>query len=130
MKTFLTAGMVLLPQLLFAGTDCRVKEFPDHYLATCDGDSKGAAVQPLPEQQRSSNPAPEPQPAGAPAPAPAVPPATGPQATGSPGTEQAEVPAPLDPAAAKPAISQRTRDKQRVERMKEIKRQTIIDSQQ
>jgi hypothetical protein len=32
--------MVVFPHLLFAGTDCSVKEFPDHYLATCIGDEK------------------------------------------------------------------------------------------
>jgi hypothetical protein len=33
-------GILLMPQLLFAGTDCWVKEFPDHYLASCVGDEK------------------------------------------------------------------------------------------
>lgn len=39
--------MVLLPQLLFADTDCWVKEYPDHYLAVCTGDEK---AEPVPRQ--------------------------------------------------------------------------------
>ena len=47
MKTIIVAVMVLLPQLLFADTDCWVKEYPDHYLAVCNGDEK---LEPAPNQ--------------------------------------------------------------------------------
>jgi hypothetical protein len=46
MKKFIlisVAGMVLLPHLLFAGTKCSFKEYPDHYLATCIGDEKAVS---------------------------------------------------------------------------------------
>jgi hypothetical protein len=132
MKKLLTAGMVLLPQLLFAGTDCRVKEYPDHFLAICDGDGKGGAGQQLPAQQAAPSPLPEQLQAKEKTSVPvlAIPPATGNQATGSPGTKEVDAGKAPDSAAEKPAVSQRTRDMQRVERMKEIKRQTILDNLQ
>jgi len=44
MKKIIALGIVLVPQLLFAGTDCSVKEYPDHYLAECAGDEKAVYV--------------------------------------------------------------------------------------
>ena len=38
MKKIIAAGLVLLPQLLFAGTECSVNEYPDHYYVYCLGD--------------------------------------------------------------------------------------------
>ena len=38
MKKIIVACLVLLPELLMAGTDCTIKEFPDHYLVECIGD--------------------------------------------------------------------------------------------
>ncbi len=48
MKKIIVAVMVLLPQVLFAQTDCWVQEYPDHYLAVCNGDGK--AERPVPNQ--------------------------------------------------------------------------------
>ncbi len=45
MRMIVLAGMVLLPRLLFAATDCRVAEFPDHYEVICTGDEKAGAGQ-------------------------------------------------------------------------------------
>ena len=39
MKTIAIAGIVLLPYLAFAATDCRVIEYPDRYEAICTGDA-------------------------------------------------------------------------------------------
>jgi hypothetical protein len=36
-KIIMIAWIVGLPQLAFAGSDCRVIEFPDHYEAICTG---------------------------------------------------------------------------------------------
>ncbi|GLI39386.1 hypothetical protein KI811_11630 [Geobacter hydrogenophilus] len=40
MKLAIVAGMVLLPHVLFAETDCRIDEYPDHYVAICNGEEK------------------------------------------------------------------------------------------
>ena len=45
MRMILLVGMVLLPRMLSAATDCRVAEFPDHYEVICTGDEKAGAVQ-------------------------------------------------------------------------------------
>jgi len=37
--------MLLLPCSVFAATDCRVIEFPDHYEAVCAGDPGSVPVQ-------------------------------------------------------------------------------------
>ncbi len=44
-KTIITAGIFLLPHMVFAGTDCWFNEYPDHYLAVCTGDEKARAVE-------------------------------------------------------------------------------------
>jgi len=38
MRKIVLAMMVVLPQLLFADTECWVEEYPDHYVAECTGD--------------------------------------------------------------------------------------------
>jgi hypothetical protein len=40
MRKLILLVMVLLPCTAFAGTDCRVVEYPDHYEAICVGDSE------------------------------------------------------------------------------------------
>lgn len=40
MEKIIVAALLLLPYSLFAGTDCRVKEYQDHYDAECIGDEK------------------------------------------------------------------------------------------
>ncbi|WP_298268346.1 hypothetical protein [Geobacter sp.] len=56
MRMILLVGMVLLPRMLFAATDCRVAEFPDHYEVICTGDEKAGAVQAqTPAQTKASD---------------------------------------------------------------------------
>ena len=38
-------GMLLLPSIVFAATDCRIIEYPDHYEAVCVGDEKNRPEQ-------------------------------------------------------------------------------------
>jgi len=38
-------AMVLLPRMVFAATDCRIVEYPDHYEAVCIGSEKYGPVQ-------------------------------------------------------------------------------------
>jgi hypothetical protein len=40
MRIIILLVMVLLPCAAFAGTNCRVVEYPDHYEAICDGDAE------------------------------------------------------------------------------------------
>lgn len=54
LEWILFAGLVLLPCLVFAVTDCRVVEYPDHFEAVCVGDPKYTPEQP---EQADSNPA-------------------------------------------------------------------------
>jgi hypothetical protein len=39
MKKIIFMGVVLLPCMAFASTDCRVVEYPDHDEAICSGDA-------------------------------------------------------------------------------------------
>ncbi|AFR42828.1 hypothetical protein Gmet_3609 [Geobacter metallireducens GS-15] len=48
MKLAVVAGMVLLPHVLFADTDCRVDEYPDHYVVVCTGEEKAEPPAPRP----------------------------------------------------------------------------------
>lgn len=45
MGRIVLAAIVLLPRMVFATTDCRVVEYPDHYEAVCVGDEKSGPVQ-------------------------------------------------------------------------------------
>lgn len=45
MGRIVLVAMVLLPRMVFAATDCRVVEYPDHYEAVCVGDEKNGPVQ-------------------------------------------------------------------------------------
>jgi len=56
-KISIIAGLVLLPNLLFATTDCHVVDYPDHYVAVCVGDEKNVPEQ---GQQSVTNQAPAP----------------------------------------------------------------------
>jgi len=40
MNTLILIGMVLVPSLVFAGTLCKVTEFPEYYEVVCTGDEK------------------------------------------------------------------------------------------
>ena len=60
MKRIIAGVMLLLPQILHAGTDCRVREFPDHYEAVCIGDEKAGTVPA--KSTTTSQPAPIPDP--------------------------------------------------------------------
>ena len=42
-RIYIMAGMVLLPSLVIAATDCQIVEYPDHYAAVCIGDEKSGA---------------------------------------------------------------------------------------
>lgn len=44
-RKYIVAGMVLMPGMVIAATDCRVIEYPDHYDAVCVGDEKPGPVQ-------------------------------------------------------------------------------------
>ena len=44
MRKIIFIGMVLLPCMAIAGTDCRIIEYPDHFEAVCDGDSRQSPV--------------------------------------------------------------------------------------
>lgn len=46
MRKYILAGMVLLPSMVIAGTDCRVVEYADHYDLVCVGDEKSGPVRP------------------------------------------------------------------------------------
>ena len=52
MRKIITIGMVLLPCMAFANTDCRVINYPDHYEAVCIGDEKA----PLAPAQQTAPP--------------------------------------------------------------------------
>ena len=43
-RNYLIAGMILLPSLVMAATDCQIIEYPDHYAAVCVGDEKTEPV--------------------------------------------------------------------------------------
>ncbi|ABQ27219.1 hypothetical protein [Geotalea uraniireducens] len=45
MGRIVLVAMVLLPRMVFAATDCRVVEYPDHYEAVCVGSEKYGPVQ-------------------------------------------------------------------------------------
>ncbi|MFZ2950951.1 MAG: hypothetical protein WA003_15865 [Desulfuromonadaceae bacterium] len=40
LRIFIMAGMVLMPGMVIAATNCRVIEYPDHYDVECVGDEK------------------------------------------------------------------------------------------
>lgn len=44
MRKIIMVGMVVLPHMVFAATDCRVVEYPDHFEAVCVGDEKTGPV--------------------------------------------------------------------------------------
>lgn len=44
LRKYILAGIVLLPSLVIAATDCWVIEYPDHYEAVCVGDEKSESV--------------------------------------------------------------------------------------
>jgi hypothetical protein len=40
MKLLITSVLLLMPHLLYAATNCRATEYPDHYLAECLGNEQ------------------------------------------------------------------------------------------
>jgi hypothetical protein len=42
MRIFIVLGILLLPCLLYASTNCKVVEYGDHYDVSCSGDEKSA----------------------------------------------------------------------------------------
>jgi hypothetical protein len=44
MRILIALGMLALPCMAFAATDCRVIEYQDHYEAICTGDEKTGPV--------------------------------------------------------------------------------------
>jgi hypothetical protein len=44
MKRLIFTGLALVPCAVFAATDCRVVEYPDHYEAVCVGTEKNNPV--------------------------------------------------------------------------------------
>lgn len=56
-RIYIMAGMVLLPSLAIAATDCQIVEYPDHYAAVCIGDEKSEPVLTQTETVQSQRPA-------------------------------------------------------------------------
>jgi len=50
MRNGLVLGMLLLPSVAFAATDCRVVEYPDQYETVCVGDMSSLPAPPRPAE--------------------------------------------------------------------------------
>jgi hypothetical protein len=46
MRKFISLVMLFLPCTAFAGTDCRIVEYPDHYEAICTGNAEQSPASP------------------------------------------------------------------------------------
>ena len=104
MKRIIAVGMLLLPQILHAGTDCRFTEFPDHYDAVCIGDEK-AGPTPL---------------ASSPALRSAVIPEA--QASGKPANEEEKA------ETQRSALSKRNQEKINAAHMKEVRQKLMLEN--
>lgn len=99
-RKYIVAGMVLLPGMVIAATDCRVIEYPDHYDAVCVGDEKPGPV-------RDQTAIPTQAPAAVQAPASQVPAAQAPSTT----QVNTQVTAQAEAARVPVTIGQRRPDK-------------------